>query len=98
MTFQCRGLQSIAFYHGMFPWLGVHLLECDGDYRVEMLKQQITGTDRCPRSSIYSFIIPSIGTPVACLALRPALQDPETDGTTWIAQSTIGGTRPSGWL
>jgi hypothetical protein len=22
----------------MFPWLGIHLLECDGDYRVEMLK------------------------------------------------------------
>jgi hypothetical protein len=58
VTFQCRGLQSIAFYHGMFPWLGIHLLECDGDYCVEMLKQQITGTDRCPRSSFYSFYHP----------------------------------------
>jgi hypothetical protein len=29
----------------MFPWLGIHLLEFDGDYCVEMLKQQITRTD-----------------------------------------------------
>jgi hypothetical protein len=29
----------------MFPWLGIHLLEFHGDYRVEMLKQQITRTD-----------------------------------------------------
>ena len=28
--------RTIAFYHGMFPWLGIHLLEFDCDYRVEM--------------------------------------------------------------
>jgi hypothetical protein len=37
--------RTIAFYHGMFPWLGIHLLEFDCDYRVEMLKQQITRTE-----------------------------------------------------
>ena len=38
-SIECRGLQSIVFHHGMFRWLGIHLVEFDGDYRPEMLKQ-----------------------------------------------------------
>ena len=36
----------------MFPWLGIHLLEFDGDLPAEMLKQQITRTDAVPRTDV----------------------------------------------